>query len=249
MRVTLFLISLALRYGISPNETKFQRYFDPQAQALARIIAWRNHQREPLFLRLHRPQVPKSPHCESIVGMQFGAQAELGKAAKTFMEEAMAKFKGSSKGYSMGKGKIHWPSPFIYFSSWNPNPIPRFWKLLKPLATAGMSTAINFQRHLKVGGQAALFGHRYTAPGERICFQKRPPKSPPPTGKAKSKSYAALLQFVIPNGPTLISPIWATPPIKSQQIQLFQWQPLPFEIVNRSWAPLLWLSWLASPVQ
>ena len=34
------------------------------------------------------------------------------------------KRKGSSKGYQMGKGRMHWSSPFMYSCNFNPCPIP-----------------------------------------------------------------------------------------------------------------------------
>ena len=40
------------------------------------------------------------------------------------MEEAKAKVQGSAKGLQMGKGRVHWSSPFIYSCSFNPYPIP-----------------------------------------------------------------------------------------------------------------------------
>ena len=54
----------------------------------------------------------------------FGIQAELDKAEKAIMQEAQAKAKGSSKGWSIGKGKTHWSNCFIYSSEYNPFPIP-----------------------------------------------------------------------------------------------------------------------------
>ena len=39
------------------------------------------------------------------------------------MEGAKSKTQGSSKGLQLGKGRVHWSSPFIYSCSFNPYPI------------------------------------------------------------------------------------------------------------------------------
>ena len=53
----------------------------------------------------------------------FGIQAELDRAEKELMEGAKSKTQGSSKGLQLGKGRVHWSSPFIYSCSFNPYPI------------------------------------------------------------------------------------------------------------------------------
>ena len=54
----------------------------------------------------------------------FGIQAQMDAAEKQIFQEATQKAQGSSKGLQLGKGRVHWSSPFIYSCNFNPFPIP-----------------------------------------------------------------------------------------------------------------------------
>ena len=166
----------------------------------------------------------------------FGVQAELDKAEKALMDEAMIKSKGSSKGYSMGKGKVHWSSPFIYSSSWNPYPIPMVLEVVEAISYSWDEYCDKFS-----GLQSCYFlwssGYTATRPKSFRPFHSSTPEGSPSLWKGKSDVLRRCLHaFCHPqNGPVLVSFPWATPPIKSQQIQSFQWLPLPCEFFQRSW--------------
>ena len=159
----------------------------------------------------------------------------------------MAMSKGSSKGYSMGKGKVHWSSPFIYSSSWNPYPIPMVLEIVEAIGYSWDEYCDKLSKaDLKVGDHRAVTfccGALATPPQGPKASGLRPfygstCKGSPSIGKGQSKILmVSLCSLSSPEWPVLISSPWATPPIKSQQMQFFQWQPPPLVFFRGVGAP------------
>ena len=72
----------------------------------------------------------------------FGVQLEMDRAEKEIFNQAHAAAKGGSKGISSGKSSMHYSTPLIYSSEYNPFPISMTVIPVDEVSLAGMSTVI-----------------------------------------------------------------------------------------------------------
>ena len=193
---------------MKPSES---REFDPQAIAWARVTYFEEEgtfqgilEIHPDFKKILTSKPPADAEESSLWDFcwnstAFGVQHELDEAEKLLFSKARSEAKGGQKGMKLGKGKLHWSSPFVYSSASDPFPIPLQIKVVEAVAYSWDEYADKCNMaSVKVGsytqatyqGAPGTPGSAATPPGvktEQNLSKAAPSSAPGLTGKAKGR--------------------------------------------------------------